>query len=74
MENKEINPYVYFVERKDNHLWITEKEIDGDNHTFEPHKAMQFKSINQADKYIYDNNLSDDYYSTEHEFTDTLIP
>lgn len=63
---------VYFVERKDNGLWISEKENHGDNHTFNPCHAKQFKTIQAADKYIADNDLKEWYHSTEHNFFSTL--
>ncbi len=69
---KKINPYVYFVERKDNNLWISEKENGGDNHTSDPIQAKQFRTIQEADKYIDLFKIGEWYYSTEHEFTSTI--
>jgi hypothetical protein len=64
---QKINPYVYFVEHKDSHLWIPEK---GKDETANPIEAKLFLTIESADKYIEDNQLEKWFYSTEHEFVD----
>lgn len=51
------------------HLWISEK---GDEETFNPCEAKQFNTIQESDKYIEDNKLSEWYFSTEHDFFITL--
>jgi len=59
----------YFIEHKESRLWISEK---GEEETYNPCEAKQFQTIQEADKYILDNNLGEWYYSTEHDFFTTI--
>jgi len=64
------SPYVYFIERIDNQLWVSENPTE--DHTANPHRALLFQTIQKADDYIDNNNLREWYHATEHEFMDTI--